>query len=53
MSGPSFHQLTMQIAEPLSWVGPIAGYDFIVDDVDNEKELVEVLFDSGSDRMEW
>ena len=37
MGAPSFHQLTMQIAEPLPWVGPIAGYDFIVDDGYNEE----------------
>ena len=48
MGGPSFHQLTIQITEPLSRVGPIAGYDFIVDDGDDEEESVEVPFDSDS-----
>ena len=51
MGGPSFYQLAMQIMEPLSQVGPITGYNFIVDDKDDEEEPVEVPFDSdnGSD----
>ena len=51
MGGPSFHQLAMQIAELLSQVSPISGYDFSVNGGDDEEEPVEVLFDSdnGSD----
>ena len=48
IGGPSFHQLALQIAESFSRVGPISGYDFSVDDGDDEEEPVEVLFDSDS-----
>ena len=34
--------------EPFSWVGLISGYDFSVDDGDDEEEFVEVPFDSNS-----
>ena len=48
MDGPSFHQLAMQIAQPLSRVGPISGGDFSVDYGDDEEEPVEIPFDSDS-----
>ena len=48
MGGPSFHQLAMQIAQPLSRVGPISGGDFSVDYGDDEEEPVEIPFDSDS-----
>ena len=40
----------MQIAKLFSWVGPIAGCDFVING-DDEVELLEVPFnsDSGSD----
>ena len=48
IDGPRFHELALKIAEPFSWVGPILGYDFNVDDGDDEQESIEVLFDSNS-----
>ena len=45
---PSFAQLAMEIAAPLSQHGPIAGYDFIVDNGDEEDEPDEVPDDSDS-----
>ena len=48
ISGPSFQQLAMQIVKPFSRDGPIVGYDFSVDDKDDEEESGEVSFDSDS-----
>ena len=44
----NFAQLVMEITAPLSQHGPIAGYDFIVDNGDDEDEPDEVSGDSNS-----
>ena len=46
---PSFAQLAIKIGASLSWHGPIASYDFIVDNGDDEDEPNEVPGDSDSD----
>ena len=44
----SFRQLAMQIAEPLTRDGPIAGFESFVDCIDEEEEPIEVPADSDS-----